>query len=45
MTHYESLEEAPDRRIAVNARMWPLETLRSLTVRHFDGNDSWTYLD
>ena len=45
LTHYESLEDGPDRRIAVNARMWPLETLRSLTVRHFDGNDSWTYLD
>lgn len=44
VTHWQSLDGARDR-MAVNARMmdgldWP-----SITVRHFDGADTWTYID
>ena len=45
MTHYTSVGKDPGSRFAVNARMLPLEILQNLSVRHFDGADSWTYLD
>ena len=45
LTHYESVDKHARSRFAVNARMLPLEVLQSLPVRHFDGADSWKYLD
>ena len=45
LTHYESVEKGPDSRFAVNARMLPPDLMAALTVRHFDGADSWRYLD
>ena len=45
LTHYESLDKHARSRVAINARMLPLDVLRSLSVRHFDGADSWKYLD
>ena len=45
ITHYESVHKHPNSRFAVNARMLPLEVMASLPVRHFDGADSWEYLD
>jgi len=45
LTHYESVEKGPGSRFAVNARMLPPAVLGSLTVRHFDGAESWKYLD
>ena len=45
LTHYESVEQGPDGRFAVNARMLPPDLMAALTVRHFDGADSWRYLD
>ena len=45
MTHYESVDKHARSRVAVNARMLPLEVMESLPVRHFDGADSWKYLD
>jgi len=45
LTHYESTDKHPSSRIALNSRMLPLEVTASLRVRHFDGADSWSYLD
>ena len=45
VTHYSSVENHPQARIAINARMLPLATLQSLPIRHFDGAETWEYLD
>ena len=45
LTHYESIEKHDDSRFAVNARMLPPELQSGLTVRRFDGADTWAYLD
>jgi hypothetical protein len=45
LTHYESVEHGPGGRFALNARMLPREVMAALPVRHFDGADSWQYLD
>ena len=44
-THYESVEKTPDSRFAINARCLEPEELARLKVRHFDGADTWKYLD
>jgi hypothetical protein len=45
MTHYESMEKPPDSRIAVNTRMFTAAETAQVPVRHFDGADTWTFLD
>lgn len=45
LTHYESTDKHERSRFALNARMLSLAALESLPVRHFDGADSWEYLD
>ena len=45
LTHYESIDKHARGRIAVNARMLPLDVMESLPVRHFDGAVSWKYVD
>lgn len=45
LTHYTSVDEGPGSRFAVNARMLPPNRIASLKIRHFDGADTWTYLD
>lgn len=45
LTHYESVDKHGRHRLAVNARMLPREVLATLPVRHFDGAESWEYLD
>jgi hypothetical protein len=45
VTHYESTDKHAQSRIAINARMLPPGVTGSLPVRHFDGADSWEYLD
>ena len=44
-THYESVEKNDDSRFAINARCFAPEELAPLRVRHFDGADTWKYLD
>lgn len=34
-----------DKQFAVNARLCPLEALEHVPVRHFDGANTWQYLD
>lgn len=45
VTHWESRSaEYPDK-LAVNMRNADPKDLKKLRVRHFDGADTWTYLD
>lgn len=45
LTHYTSVDESPGSRFAVNTRMLPQEAMDTLTVRHFDGAETWQYVD
>jgi len=45
LTRYESVEKSVGSRIAVNARMMSPEHIAAVTVRTFDGADTWKYLD
>jgi hypothetical protein len=44
-THYESIEKNADSRFAINMRCLAPAELATLPVRHFDGADTWKYLD
>ena len=39
------LDKAPGGRMAVNFRMCDPQDIRDVPVRHFDGADSWQFLD
>lgn len=43
-THWESTDPTSTRR-AVNGALCDLSAIRSLPLRHFDGADTWTFLD
>ncbi len=43
-THWSPLDPASNR-MAVNMRLAPPEAIEGVRVRHFDGADTWTYLD
>jgi hypothetical protein len=45
LTHYESTDKQAQSRFALNSRMLPLDVMAALPIRHFDGADSWKYLD
>ncbi|UWQ14946.1 GFA family protein [Aliiroseovarius sp. M344] len=45
VTHWSSAENTDQKRIAVNLRMASLEVINSLHIRHFDGADTWEFLD
>jgi hypothetical protein len=45
VTHYESASKGEDSRVAVNCRMMPPEIIAGITVRTFDGADTWKYID
>jgi len=48
VTHYtgrgEGDQEGMDR-VAVNTRMSPINEVADIPIRHFDGADTWTFLD
>lgn len=44
-THWENLKPEPPVRMAVNFRLCPPEEIAKYKVRHFDGADSWEFLD
>lgn len=44
-THWEPLDSQPTSRMAVNCRMSDPADIAGLRVRHFDGADSWSFLD
>ncbi|MEL6957995.1 MAG: GFA family protein [Pseudomonadota bacterium] len=43
-THWESVDPKSTRR-AVNAALCPPDQIKDMRLRHFDGADSWTFLD
>jgi hypothetical protein len=45
ITHWWSISADAADRCAVNARLIEPKSLEGIRVRHFDGADSWTYLD
>ena len=45
LTRYESTEKSNDSRIAVNARMMSPQDIDDVSVRTFDGADTWKYID
>lgn len=45
LTHYEDVDKSDDSRIAVNARMLPPEDMEGVSIRTFDGADTWKFLD
>ena len=46
LTHYRSEPGTdPAERLSVNMRMAPPEAWRDIRVRHFDGAESWAFLD
>lgn len=44
ITHYESTVDGPDERVAVNYRMFNHSDLEKITIKIFDGADTWQYL-
>lgn len=44
-THYAAVDTGPEARVAVNMRMAPRELAESVPVRHFDGADTWQFID
>jgi len=43
-THWSDLDSSYDR-MAVNTRLVPLEDVKDIPVRHFDGADTFEFLD
>ncbi|MCK0095488.1 GFA family protein [Yoonia sp. F2084L] len=44
--HWENLKPTePDARMAVNLRLADPEVITTVRVRHFDGADTWAFLD
>ncbi|UUP16331.1 GFA family protein [Nitratireductor thuwali] len=44
-THWESVEKRNAQRMAINARLIDPGKIREIPLRHFDGAESFTYLD
>jgi hypothetical protein len=44
VTHWSPVDESADR-MGVNARLMAPEVLAAARVRHFDGAETWKYLD
>lgn len=47
VTHYTGVSDSPspEERIALNARLADRTLTDAITLRHFDGADTWTFLD
>ena len=45
VTHYEGVDKTPEERFAVNFRLLVPDDYADITVRTFDGADTWQYLD
>lgn len=44
-THWQSLQPDRSTRMAVNVLLADPDAVASLRIRHFDGADTWAYLD
>jgi hypothetical protein len=45
VTHWEPIDATPGARHGVNLRNFEPVLLESVVVRHFDGADTWKFLD
>lgn len=45
ITHYTCVDPTPTSKLAVNYRMFPNTVLQKMTVRLFDGADTWQFLE
>jgi hypothetical protein len=45
VTHWEPLVPKPNAKFAINARLLDPALTQGIRVRHFDGADTWAYLD
>ena len=45
VTHYETNEKIEKNTTAINFRMAEPSTIESITIRKFDGADTWSYFD
>jgi hypothetical protein len=45
VTHWEPLVAKPGAKFSINARLLPPEAIAGAKLRHFDGAQSWAYLD
>lgn len=45
VTHYTSTPKAKSDRIGVNLNIMPCDVVNFVSVRRFDGADTWEYLD
>ncbi|MBW8182725.1 GFA family protein [Shewanella nanhaiensis] len=45
LTHYLTTDKVPEPKYGINFRMAPRAEVAEIQVRHFDGADSWTFLD
>ena len=45
ITHWWGISTEAADRCAVNARLMPPKDIEGIRIRHFDGAESWTYLD
>lgn len=43
-THWEGFDPATDR-MGINARLFENVDINQIRIRHFDGADTWKYLD
>ena len=44
-THYSTVADPENGRVAVNLNLAELNDIKTVKLRHFDGADSWTFLD
>tara|TARA_R110002110_G_scaffold376446_1_gene586280 strand:+ start:33996 stop:34358 length:363 start_codon:yes stop_codon:yes gene_type:complete len=45
VTHYEGVEKTEHERLSVNFRMFPVNSIKGIEVRTFDGADTWKFID
>lgn len=45
ITHYTSTSASPVERVGINFRMFEPHLVDPIQIRHFDGADSWEFLD
>lgn len=45
MTHYTSTENIEEKRVAANFRMTDHKAIDSITIRKFDGADTWEFIE
>lgn len=45
LTHYLTTDKVPEAKYGVNFRMAPSNQIKDIKMRHFDGADTWKFVD